>query len=353
MDREPRLLYPPPLFHRPLHHCHVPQVPSRTLCLFFLPETAQQRHIQRAERQTLLSCLFRQAFWLKWPFQHHRPASFYRPGSFHCYSPLLVGQTFYLTQDKSFESWEFSPFKWGNKGKLKKQHKKMLKKFYGKYNIVRHQNSLSLLYFLSFSIDLKQSYSLHVIHHLYYDSLYCPYHAMPPCPHCPCYYWKHCKCNHVYKKNGISSYCSLLYPMFPSLYHLSLHSSSSQNFPYQPLSFWIESLYFVISYHKVSVLCKCSNERTFQWRNIKFAPPCLQLQSLLDLQYLYLFCILLSFRTTNIFTSYFTDHRCSKNYESLVLSLITSLWLKCYLYKTNIYIEVGLRVKANFDYSID
>lgn len=354
------IIFTSSLFHRTLHHCHVPQVPSRTLCLFFLPETAQQRHIQRAERQTLLSCLLRQTFRLMCPCQHHRPGSLYRLGSFHCYSPLLVGRTldlkqdrsfefdltqdrsfeFGLIQDRSFESWENSPLNLENKEKLEKQLKRMVKKFYSKYNVVRHQIFFNLPYFLPFRISLSQSHSLQYIFHNNHYSLYSPYHTPPHCPHCLHYYCKQFECDHVYKKNSSPSYFSLSYSLFPSLYHLPIHFFSPLNFHYQPLSSLILSLYFVVSHHKSSVLFDFSrNEGTFLWRNYIFAPPCLQLQSLLELQYLYLICILFCCRIY-IFASYFTPHRCSKNYQFPALLLITSLWLKCYLNKTNIYIEV-------------
>lgn len=48
-------------FFRSVHHCHVQKVPSGALCVLLLPETAQQGNFQRAERQTILSRLLRQA----------------------------------------------------------------------------------------------------------------------------------------------------------------------------------------------------------------------------------------------------------------------------------------------------
>ena len=42
-----------------MYNGHVPQVPSGALRLLLLPETAEEGHLQRAGRQTLLPRLFR------------------------------------------------------------------------------------------------------------------------------------------------------------------------------------------------------------------------------------------------------------------------------------------------------
>lgn len=286
-------------FHRPLYHCHVSQVPSRTLCLLILPETAQQRHIQRAKRQTLLSCLLRQALRLSWPCQHPKPGSFFRLGSFQCYSSLLVGRTPDTTQNTSFESLviKYSLLNFGNKKKLEKQLSRMVKRFYNKYNIVRHQIFFSLPYPLPFSLNLNQSYFLYCPFHLHYY-FYCPYYSLFPCPHYPLSYCKLCKCNHVYKKNSYPSHHNHSSAIFPSLIHLLLHSFSPPNFYYQLLPCLISPTDFVISYHKLSVVLECSRyEGTFLCRNgMLAAPQCLQLQSLLEVQFLYLICILISLK---------------------------------------------------------
>ncbi|KAB7505820.1 hypothetical protein Anas_04493, partial [Armadillidium nasatum] len=49
-----------------LYHCNVSQISSRTLPLRILLATAQQRYLQRAEQQTLLSYLLRQALRLRY-----------------------------------------------------------------------------------------------------------------------------------------------------------------------------------------------------------------------------------------------------------------------------------------------
>lgn len=56
LPRAPRLpvLRLPEAHHWPLHHSHGQEVPPRTLCVCFLPQAAEQRHLQGAEWKALL-----------------------------------------------------------------------------------------------------------------------------------------------------------------------------------------------------------------------------------------------------------------------------------------------------------
>ena len=59
------MLQLPETDHGPVHYCDAPEVPSGTLYLRFLPEAAEQRYVQRTERQTILPFLFRKTVWMK------------------------------------------------------------------------------------------------------------------------------------------------------------------------------------------------------------------------------------------------------------------------------------------------
>lgn len=62
LSRSVRLVQPLVMFVcRTLYHGNVQKVPSRALCLRVLSEAAEQRHVQGAERQALLSRLLREA----------------------------------------------------------------------------------------------------------------------------------------------------------------------------------------------------------------------------------------------------------------------------------------------------
>lgn len=62
LSRSVRLVQPQVMFVcRTLYHGNVQKVPSRALCLRVLSEAAEQRHVQGAERQALLSRLLREA----------------------------------------------------------------------------------------------------------------------------------------------------------------------------------------------------------------------------------------------------------------------------------------------------
>lgn len=54
----------PEAHHRTLHHSHGQEVPPRTLCVRFLSQAAEQRHVQGAERKALLPDLFCQTLQL-------------------------------------------------------------------------------------------------------------------------------------------------------------------------------------------------------------------------------------------------------------------------------------------------
>lgn len=194
----------------------------------------------------------------------------------------------------------------------------MVKRFYNKYNIVRHQILLSLPYLLPSSLSLNQSYFLYCPFHLHY-TFCCPFFSLPPCPHYPFSYCKLCKCNHVYKKNCYPSHHNHFSAIFPYLTHL-LHSFSPQNFSYQLLPCLISNTGFVISYHKLSILLECSScEGIFLRRyGMLTAPQCLQLKFLLEVQFLYLICILLSVRV--------------KYFLQVILLIIGALEIACSIY---------------------
>lgn len=54
----------PKAHHRPLYHSYGQEVPPRALCVCVLPQTAQQGHLQRSERQAVLPRLLRQTLQL-------------------------------------------------------------------------------------------------------------------------------------------------------------------------------------------------------------------------------------------------------------------------------------------------
>lgn len=67
LPRAPRLalLRLPEAHHWPLHHRHGQEVSPGALCVRLLPEAAQQRNVQRAERKAVLSRLLHQALQLE------------------------------------------------------------------------------------------------------------------------------------------------------------------------------------------------------------------------------------------------------------------------------------------------
>lgn len=292
-------------FHRSLHYCHVSQVPSRTLCVLILPETTKQRHIQRAERQTLLSCLLRQAFRLSCPCQHPKQGSFYGLDSFQCYLPPLIDQILDRTQNISFEPWinSYLLLNFRNKKKLEKQLRRVVKRFCSKYNIDRHKILQSLRYLFLSSINFSLSYFPYSLFHLQYYSFFCPNYSLISCLYYSLSYCVICKCYHVHKKNSSPSNHNHPYSVFPSLRHLFPHSFILLDPYIQRLLYLIFYTNFVISYHKLSIMLECTNyEETFQCiKGILTAPQCLQLQPLLEVQFLFLRYILHSLKVTIFF----------------------------------------------------
>lgn len=324
-------------FHRALHHCHVPQIPSRTLRLFVLPETAQQRHIQRAKRQTLLPCLFRQTFRLRWPCAFPKPGSFYRLGSFQCYSSLEADRTPETTQRTSFELWrnKYASLNLENK-KFEKQLRSRAKEFSSRFNIVRLQFCFSFPYLLPSGLTRKESYCLYSLLYLHYYPLCCSNHSLLFCPHCLFSYCKLRKCNHVNKQSNSPKHCFHLYLTFPCLCHILLYSSSLPNAYYQLLPYLILPTDFVISYHNLSVAFQCSScKETFLWRNGMLATPLsLQLQFLLELQFLYLIFILLSLKMKILLQVILLSIGALKIISSIYCVLLQVCRSNCYIYIT-------------------
>lgn len=284
---------------RSLHYCHVSQVPPRTLRLFLLPETAQQRHLQRAERQTLLPCLLRQTVWLKWPCAN--PTFVYWVGSFQLYSPLLVDGTPSTTQRASLELCGngFSPLNLKSK-KLRKHLSRLVRKFRSEGITVRCHICLGVSFLLLSCRNLNELYFLYDIFYLFSSTLHCPYHSFYSCANCSSSNCKLFQCNQLHKRNSSPRHCS--YPCFilPCLNHLSMRCSSPFNFYYRVLPALILPAVFVNSYDKLVFKCN-SDAETYLYRHYTRAVlPCAQLPSLLGIEFLYLIWILLSFKMVTL-----------------------------------------------------
>lgn len=76
-----------------MHHSHVPEVPSRTLCLFFLSEATEQGYFQGTERQTLLPWMLRQALWIRRNYVDLEEGDEEKMATrfYYCYQPLEKG----------------------------------------------------------------------------------------------------------------------------------------------------------------------------------------------------------------------------------------------------------------------
>ena len=330
-------------FFRPLHHCHVPQVPSRALRVLILPQAAQQRHIQRTERQTLLSRLLRQAFWLRKLYQHPHLNSLGKHEPFPCYSPPQNDVKTDTTHGTSLESGRHKyPYSSVNlQHKFIKERRKV-KMFYRKYNIGRYHA------FFRLQCPLLSFFNRYYPYFPQYCYFY-PHYYLLCCAHQhPCFLYPHCQYSYCYPfvhnmhkcyQPGSPCYHYYSYSIYHFEYYSLIYLLHDLCPCFQLLPCLIFEIDFVISYHRSSVICKnCSNcERVLivcGKHNLLAAPLCLQLQFLFEIQFFYLIYILSNLKMLLMFFQvYFLVIGTLKIISSTyyLLMLISIMWLKYYL----------------------
>lgn len=325
--------------HRTLHHCYVPQVSSRAFCMLLLPQTAQQGHIQRTERQTLLSCLLRQTLWIRKPHLHLRSSCLGRSFPSYC-SPSpqdneITNTTWDSILDSGRDRYSYSSVNIYAKFTKNKRGKK----FHSKYNTEKYHAFAKLHCSLVSNANRYYIYFPHLYCSLHYHCLYFPCNYLFfSFLHYPFSYIYLCVHNHhICHQSSSPYYHYYLYSIYRFKYFplLCKHVLCSC---YQLLPCLLFKTDFVISYLK-SVLWKhdSNSEITSLGRNsLLIVAVCLRLKSPLQLHFLHVIYILLSHYIYIIFFRvHLTVIGALKVISSMyVLMLISVQWLKHYLIHT-------------------